>query len=160
MLDHLKKTLGLTETTSQVNTEEVANLTAQLQESQTIVAALTEQLNTNAKEMSTMAAKIKEFEQAFAESEAAKIEAEALEIEKKMTARKETIINAVGTIKADALFSATENLSDTEFTTIVDAMKTSLDIEADSFQEQGVAAGVDVETLETKPTHFNKNLRK
>lgn len=63
----------------------------------------------------------------------------------RLTSRKEKIVAAVGTAKADALMAATDQLDEAQFNAVIGAMSTSLDIESKSklFSEQGVAAEAD-----------------
>ena len=164
MLDHLKKSFGLTkqetpaveaeaivEATSEVvdgQAELVASLTAKLESSDLIIQELTAKLNVAEQTLSAIAAEKQALVQAA--------------LEEKMNARKELIINTVGTAKADALFAATEKLEDEQFNAIVDAMASNLDAEASSskFQEQGVTASASPEAVEDKPVHFNKFIKK
>jgi predicted RNase H-like HicB family nuclease len=77
------------------------------------------------------------------EADKAKMVADALEV--KMNARKEQIVLAVGTSKADGLMLATENLDDTAFNAVVSALTGSVDSQEDTklFKEVGVAAQAD-----------------
>jgi hypothetical protein len=80
--------------------------------------------------------------------------------EAKANARKEKIVAAVGTARADALFAATSNLEDAAFDSVIGALVTSASAEASSklFTEVGVtgepspaqAAAPAVESAEMK----------
>lgn len=63
----------------------------------------------------------------------------------KATTRKEKIVAAVGTTKADALFTATESLADEQFNAVVESLTSAASVESKSkmFTEQGAAAEVD-----------------
>lgn len=163
MLDHLKKSFGLSKQEapaveaeaiveavdgqSELATQ-LASLTTKLESSELIIAELTNKLNAAEQTLSAIAAEKQALVQAA--------------LEEKMNARKELIVNTVGTAKADALFAATEKLEDEQFNAIVDAMASNLDAEASSskFQEQGVTASASLEAVEDKPVHFNKFIKK
>jgi len=70
----------------------------------------------------------------------------------RMDARMTAIVEAVGTVKADALFGATKTLGDTEFNAIVGAMQGTLQAEAETalFNEVGATAEVVVANVEEK----------
>lgn len=104
-------------------------------------------------------AKIAELQAALAASEDSKVKlqafADAAELEKtrlaaeaeqkRLDARKATIVAAVGTAKADALMAATSNLDDAAFEAVTSALGNSVDAEAQTklFKETGVAGDVD-----------------
>lgn len=78
---------------------------------------------------------------AAAEQEALIATAEA----KRLAARKELVVAAVGTERADALLAATEGLDETAFSAVVSALGVSATVEAASplFTEVGVTAEAD-----------------
>lgn len=63
----------------------------------------------------------------------------------KFTARKEKVVLAIGTEKADGLMLATQGLDDAAFAAVVSALAGSVDVEASTglFQEVGVSATAD-----------------
>lgn len=63
----------------------------------------------------------------------------------KFTARKEKVVSAIGTEKADGLMLATQGLDDAAFDAVVSALAGSVDAEAKTglFKEVGVAASAD-----------------
>jgi hypothetical protein len=63
----------------------------------------------------------------------------------KFTARKEKVVLAIGTEKADGLMLATQGLDDAAFGAVVSALAGSVDAEASTglFTEVGVAAAAD-----------------
>lgn len=65
--------------------------------------------------------------------------------EKKLSARKEKIVAAIGTTKAEGVMAATKDLDDASFEAIVSALTTSVDAEAKSemFTETGASAEAD-----------------
>lgn len=69
---------------------------------------------------------------------------------KRLAARKEKIVAAIGTEKADALMTATGSLDDTAFEAVVSALNGSIAAEASSdlFKEVGVAAEADASKVE------------
>lgn len=90
-----------------------------------------------------------QFEIAQAALDAVNAAKELLVAEKKaarLAVRKEAVVAAVGTDKAEALLSATDALDDASFQAVVGAMTTSLTKEAKSvlFVEVGVSAVADV----------------
>lgn len=158
MIDKFKKYFKTAEAATQeeeVNMEQTAplaatelstDLTDKLAQAQ---AALTEQANTFAE----LAAK---FEAATAELAAikeAKAQAEASALEAKLTARKEKIVAAVGTDKAEALLAATQGVDDAQFSAIVEAFDAKLVSESQSamFTEVGADGEVDVAKAEESP---------
>ncbi len=100
------------------------SLTAQFAESQNKVAELTTALS------------------AFAEQKAA---ADALVHAAKMASRKEKVVLAVGTVKADSLMAAMAEMSDATFDAVTAAMTTTATAEAQSplFKEVGVDGSAD-----------------
>jgi hypothetical protein len=62
----------------------------------------------------------------------------------KFAARKEKVVAAVGTAKADPLMAATETLDDAAFEAVMGALSASADTESNSkmFQEKGVTVEV------------------
>ena len=97
--------------------------------------AQTEQLNTALSQLAEANAKLQEI----ADAEA-KVEADAKKV--KLDARLQSIVDIVGTVKAEQIVGATESLDDEAFKAVADAMQVSMDKEADSakFKDVGVAA--------------------
>lgn len=111
--------------------ENIAELTEALQ-----VALLS--VEATEKQRDELAAKLAEIETAKAQSEADAAAAKA-------NARKEKIVAAVGTDRADAVFQATESLADSAFEAVLAAMTAASVAEAKSamFSETGVSAEAD-----------------
>lgn len=148
MLDHLKKKFGLADTKVEASAETatvVSELTAALEQSEASVATLTAQL---AEAMEKLASVDEILAKAEADKQALVEAAEKARTEARMSA----IVYAVGTAKADALFSATKSLGDEEFNAIVSAMQGTLEVEAESalFTEVGATAEVDVANVKEK----------
>lgn len=63
----------------------------------------------------------------------------------KFVARKEKVVSAIGTEKADGLMLATQGLDDVAFDAVVSALAGSVDVEASTnlFKEVGVSANAD-----------------
>lgn len=90
-------------------------------------------------------ASVEELKSALDAEKAAKEELIAKAKDAKLAARKERVVAAVGTDKADGVMAAVESLDDAAFEAIVSAMQGSVDAEAKSsmFKEVGVTAEVD-----------------
>lgn len=151
MLEKLKKQLGITDVAN-VDMAAFDNVKAEL-------AQLQEQFAAKELEMADVVAK---FDAVVAEK-AATEEALATAIEHaqqleaslkeqadkvladKLATRKQMIVDVLGDTKADATFEATKELDDSAFSVVLNALKLSLDKEANSemFQETGVSAEAD-----------------
>lgn len=153
MLDHLKKTFGLTEATSaDVNAEQVTELNTKLSELSTKFAeaeavnlALTEQVSQLASQLQESQSKVAEL--------SAKAEADlAAAVKAKADARMAKLVDTVGTVKADTLFAATKDMDDAGFDAIVNAVAATYESEKESplFKEVGAAAEVDVASVTEK----------
>jgi len=153
MLDHLKKTFGLTEASAaDVNAGQVTELTTQLSElstkfdeAQAVNLALTEQV-------SQLASKLQEAEAKVVEM-TAKAETEMLNAAKvKSDARLAKLVDTVGTVKAETLFAATKDMDDAGFDAIVGAVAATYKSEEESplFKEVGATAEVDVASVTEK----------
>lgn len=105
-----------------------------------------ENMTANFKELST---KYAEAIAKLAELESAKASLVAEAAAAKLAARKEKLQLAVGDVKADSLLTTLEGLDDSSFDTVVEAMTTNLDKEANSsaFVEKGVTASADAEKV-------------
>ena len=68
----------------------------------------------------------------------------------KYTARKEKVVLAIGTAKADGLMLATQGLDDVSFDAVVSALAGSVDVEASKglFAEVGVSASADTTKID------------
>jgi hypothetical protein len=117
------------------NAVDVAGLQASLAST---VAELAD-AHTKITELSALVEAAKEFN-------AAQVAA-ALEV--KTAARKLAVVNAVGTVKADALMAATASLEDSAFDAVMAAMTTTAAAEADTalFKEVGVDAEASTTSL-------------
>ena len=159
MLEHLKKQISKLITSPEViqefvTTEKETTMVADnpaLTELQSSFDALTLAFAEANSEVTRLTALV------AAEAQA-KVDAQAEQLATKMTARKELIVKAVGTDRADALFTATEVMSDTSFSTLMSAMSTASVAEAKTelFTEVGVDGPADVSKVvadaESNPT--------
>lgn len=153
MLDHLKKTFGLTEASSaEVNANQVSELNTQLselsskfEEAQSVNLALTEQV-------AQLASQLQESQTKLAEM-TAKAEAEMVNAAKvKADARMSKLVETVGSVKAEGLFAATKDMDDVGFDAIVGAVAATYKSEEESplFKEVGATAEVDVASVTEK----------
>jgi hypothetical protein len=110
---------------------EMANLKAQAEAATSALAEMTAKLEAAHADLSKLVA------------EKAEMAATAAAV--KLAARKEKVIAAIGTERADALMAATEGLDDAQFAAVVSAMSVATDAEAKSplFSEVGVTAEAD-----------------
>ena len=148
MLEKLKKQLGITDAAN-VDMAAFDNVKAEL-------AQLQEQFGAVQAELATVVAKAAEdktqLEAALSTAieHAATLEAALKEqadkvLADKLATRKQMIVDVLGDTKADATFEATKELDDSAFGVVLNALKLSLDKEANSemFQETGVSAEAD-----------------
>lgn len=148
MLEKLKKQLGITDVAN-VDMAAFENVKAEL-------AQLQEQFNGVQAELSTVVARAAEekaqLEAALSTAieHAQQLEASLKEqadkvLADKLATRKNLIIEVMGETKAEATFEATKDLEDGAFNTVLNALKLSLEKEADSemFKETGVSAEAD-----------------
>lgn len=153
MLDALMKKLNIgtkedaeaaTEVATETLTVTVDTTTLQA-ELDAIKAEFGTQLEQATAALAEMTSKFEAAQAALAAVEAEKAEMLAKAAEAKLTARKEKVVAAIGTDKADALMAATVDMDDAQFTTVVSALAGSVEAEAktDLFVEQGVAAEAD-----------------
>lgn len=114
---------------------------AQLATALETVAAQAATLTELSEKFTELSNKFETAQAALAEVEAAKAALVAEAAQKRLTARTEAVVAAVGTVKASTLLAATEALDDAQFTAIVDAMKTTMSAEEKSvmFTEVGVS---------------------
>lgn len=105
-------------------------------------SAMVAQLASQTEQLSAIQAQLAEAQALLAAVEDAKATLVADAKAAKLAARKESIVAAVGTSRADALMTATESLDEVQFTAVVSAMAMSFEAEAESpmFKESGVAA--------------------
>jgi len=150
MLDKFKKLLGNAEPQEQLEqviVEAVADNSnealAKLQADFDSYKADAEQLLTQATaEVAELKTKLEAANSVIAAAEQAKAIAEKQALETKMAARKEKIVAAIGTEKADGLMLATEALDDAAFNAVLSALAGSVEAEASTemFKEVGVDA--------------------
>lgn len=168
MLKHLQKFFNGDKTLSQEEVEMTDQEKATLAAAENKTAELTVALETVTATLAEKDAAIAELTAKFDTIQAAlnaSTEAQA-ELAKqaaatRLEARTNAIKAAIGSENANVatLLAATEAMADEQFNTIVSAMKTSLEVEAQSplFTEAGAA----VETVvDEKPTHFNQFIKK
>ena len=135
------ETLTLVVDASAVETE----LSVMRTEIEAAVATLTGELATTVAALAEMTTKYEAAHTALnmyiAEKADLAVKAEAA----KFTARKEKVVSAIGTEKADGLMLATQGLDDAAFDAVVSALAGSVDVEAskDLFTEVGVSASAD-----------------
>jgi hypothetical protein len=160
LIDALKRKLGITpalpqaETVKEVETmEDKDNGGAALASADTNagvdVAGLQASLASLTAELAGANDKIAEltaFAEAATEFQAAQAKAA---LDAKTAVRKLAVVEAVGTVKADALMAATASLEDGAFNAVMAAMKTTTDTEAETalFKEVGVDATADTSKL-------------
>lgn len=151
MLDKFKKLIGSDQEAKQednlkVDSEAIAALNAELDQfkleaSQLLEASKLENEKLSADLKTTQEALI-EAKGKLKEIEEAKAAAEKQALETKLAIRREKIVAAIGTDKADGLMAATEGLDDAGFDAIVSALAGSVKAEANTelFKEAGVDA--------------------
>ena len=110
-----------------------------------IVAALTGDLASAVNALADMTINFEAAQAALNALTAEKAELAVKAEAAKFTARKEKVVSAIGTEKADGLMLATQGLDDTAFDAVVSALAGSVDVEASKglFTEVGVSATAD-----------------
>lgn len=123
--------------TQELNVELAAQLAAS-SSAATLQAAAFEEITQKFAEMSAL---YEVAQAALVEADIAKAALVAQAAEKRLSARKEVVVLALGTEKADAFLAATHALDDANFEAIVGSMSMSFKQEAkgDGFKELGVA---------------------
>lgn len=168
MLDHLKKVFSTAASEVQaaenpatplLSQEMFAEMAEKLEGSTAQLADLSAQLTEMTEKFSATSEKLAKAEEIINTAEATKAALLQEAHNTKMATRKEALVQAVGTVKADALLTATEQLDESSFASIVTAMSLNIETEASTFQEQGVGAKASEEVFENKPTHFNKFIK-
>ena len=154
MLDKFKKLLGATpeakvapilEAAKDVITLAADDMLAELSQMRTDFEAGTAALNDAQAALAEMTANFEAAQAALnaltAEKADMAVKAEAA----KFAVRKEKVVSAIGTEKADGLMLATQGLDDAAFDAVVSALAGSVDAEAKMglFTEVGVAASAD-----------------
>ena len=148
----VEQVVGSVEQTSTQTIElkvDTSEIQAELDAIKTQFEAATNELTAKLEEATAALAdatgKLEAAEAAKTAAEAKVAELVAAEAARKLAARKEAIVAAIGTDKADALMAATEGLDDAQFTAVVSAMAGKVDAEAQSplFKEVGVTAEAD-----------------
>lgn len=131
----------------------VAELQSQFEafklESESQITELSTALATAVKAVEAADARVAELQALVDAAEAEKAEAAVKAAEAKTAARKEKIVAAVGTVRAEAVAAATEGLADAAFDAVLSAMTLSVEAEATSplFTEAGVTAEADAATV-------------
>ncbi len=156
MIDKFKKFFNVVEETKMGVEEQgaqaemsVANMAAEL-------SALQASFASQSESFAALAQQLADAQAALSAVEGAKAALEAEAKNKQLAARKQRVEMAIGTEKAPAMLSATEQLDDAQFEAIVSAMAMSFETEANSqmFKEAGVTAKAeavaDEESLEMK----------
>lgn len=160
MLDALKKKLQ-----GEVNSELQTKFDALQAEFEGYKATAEELLEAANAENDELKAKLASVEDLIAKAEAEKEAAEKAALEAKLNARKEKVVAAVGTDRADGLLAATESLTDEQFEAVVSSLAVSASAEAKSkmFVEQGAAveaaADIDVDELAKEKSEVLKLLK-
>lgn len=100
-------------------------------------------------ELSEVRASLAEVTTALSAVQEAKELAETSALAVKLSARKSSVVAALGTDRADAFMAATEAMPDAQFNTVMAAMAASSASEADKpeFKQVGVDAQADVDAL-------------
>lgn len=150
MLDSIKKKLGITQAVpvleSIVDTSAVQTEFSQMRtEMDAGIATLSSDLATAVDQLEKMTAAFNVAQSALNALTAEKAELAVTAAAAKFTARKEKVVLAIGTEKADGLMLATQGLDDVAFEAVVTALAGSVDVEASTelFTEVGVAASAD-----------------
>lgn len=128
-------------------------LAAQLASSMEALASQAEALQAVTDKLTEMSALYEVANAALAKANIAQAALVAEAAQKRLAARKTTIVASIGTDKADALLAATEALDDKAFNAVVNAMGMSFENEASSslFKEVGVTAKTDASAVVTQP---------
>lgn len=174
MLKQLQKALGMGDKTAEaqekveptastetlevrLNTEEiqaaidaaVAELRAEFdsykETAEAMVAQAEEQAASLSAQLAEANAKLNAATEALTVAAAEKAAAEAEALAQKLAARKEKVVAAIGTERADALLKVTENMDDAAFEAVVSALGVSAETEANSalFKEVGASGEAD-----------------
>ena len=161
MKDTLKRILGIVPTPAKAETvKEEVNMTTNVADTvaktdpadmATLLASF-EAMTSQLAESQSKVAELTTALSMFAEQKAA---AEALAAAAKLAARKEKVVMAVGTVKADALMAAMTEMSDGTFDAVLSAMATTVKAEANSpmFKEVGVEGSADPAKLEAEASN-------
>lgn len=157
MLDMFKKRLGVEAATDVValalHEALQQEFSAFKEKSEKSLAETLSQKQELAAQLEAAQARLAELEQFAADAEAAKqallAEAEA----KRLQVRKDQIVAAVGTARADALMTATEALDEAAFNAVVSALTVTAQTEKQSvmFTETGVSGSADATKVEESP---------
>ena len=131
--------------------EKLEVATVELSKFEEVVAELSslkEAMTTLSAEYETAKAELAVF---VSEKESAIVAAK----EAKLSVRKEKLVSAVGTEKADALLAVAGDMEDAAFEAVVSALQMNVETEEKSamFKETGVTSEAEVDS---KPVHFNK----
>lgn len=157
MLDAIKKKLGMTANATDVAPATTAitvkldanDISAELSQIKSefgaTFTALTEDFDIAKAALAEMTANFEAAQAALNALTAEKAEMVVKAEAAKFTARKEKVVLAIGTEKADGLMLATQGLDDAAFGAVVSALAGSVDAEASTglFTEVGVAAAAD-----------------
>lgn len=123
-----------------------------------LLAQATTALADKQAQLTNALAEVENLKQLLANAQSAELQAQEQAKQLKTEARKNKIVEAVGTEKADALLAATEGLEDAAFEAVVKAMTVNLDAEAktEAFQEVGKVAKPDAEAIDSIESDKNK----
>lgn len=152
MIDAIKKVFNKATAEKEVKMKQEAQTELAAPEMAAKLASTLEALASQAEALQAMSDKFAEMSTLYESAQAALAAADvAKELliteakEKRLAARKETIVASVGTAKADALLAATEALDDVAFNAVVGALSVSFEDEAKTvqFKEVGVSAVAD-----------------
>lgn len=181
MLDALKKALGSKEAAKptlevKFSDEQMAAIQADIaaavavaraefedykQTAEAMVAAAEEQVATLTAQLAEANEKLGAAAAAIVDSEAAKQAAEASALAAKLAVRKEKVVAAIGTARADALLTVTEGMDDAAFDAVLAALGAKADAEAADplFNEVGVEAQADPAQVTNEESKEMKILR-
>jgi hypothetical protein len=152
MIDAIKKVFNKATAEKEVMSKEEVQTDLAAPEMAAKLASTLEALATQAEALQALTSQLTEMSSLYEAAQAALTAADvAKELlvaeakEKRLAARKETIVASVGTAKADALLAATEALDDVAFNAVVGALSVSFEDEAKTvqFKEVGVSAVAD-----------------
>lgn len=165
MLKSLQKVLSKTEPEVKLSAEDIQAAVAQAlegvkaefeefkQTAEALLAASEEKVAGLQAELADLAGKLAEAQSALEAANAEKAKAEADGLAVKLAARKEKLVAALGTERADALLKVTEGMEDVAFEAVVAALGVSAAAEANSsmFTEAGVDAQADTAAVMETP---------
>lgn len=159
MIDALKRKLGIAAQADdaqagangdvEVKMEDLLETNSQLTDQ---LAGYNERFAAQAAELEAALRELAETKAALTAIQEANAKAAADTLAAKLAARKEAIVAALGTERADAFMAATKDMPDEQFKTVMAAMALNAEAEANKpeFTEVGVDAQADVNALQAE----------